>query len=164
MSPASHVAITLGEAAGAVVWCDGRRTMAVPPGARDRGDAAAQRLRFARVHARPFTDRLVAKFDLPVEGWRRARARGAGIMIEYLRIRDLGVIAEADLELSGGLVAVTGETGAGKTMIMTALDLLFGGKANPGSSARARAAREGRRGSGSRTRRALSRAARPRPR
>ena len=52
-------------------------------------------------------------------------------MIEYLRIRDLGVIEEAALELGPGLVAITGETGAGKTMIMSALDLLFGGKPNP---------------------------------
>ncbi len=52
-------------------------------------------------------------------------------MIEYLRIRDLGVIAEAAVELRPGLVVVTGETGAGKTMIMTALDLLFGGRPNP---------------------------------
>jgi len=52
-------------------------------------------------------------------------------MIEYLRIRDLGVIAEATAELHPGLIVVTGETGAGKTMVMTALDLLFGGKPNP---------------------------------
>lgn len=52
-------------------------------------------------------------------------------MIEYLRINDLGVIAGATVELRPGLVALTGETGAGKTMVMTALDLLFGGKANP---------------------------------
>lgn len=52
-------------------------------------------------------------------------------MIEYLRINDLGVIASAAVELRPGLVALTGETGAGKTMVMTALDLLFGGRANP---------------------------------
>jgi DNA repair protein RecN (Recombination protein N) len=52
-------------------------------------------------------------------------------MIEYLRITDLGVIASAHVELAPGFVAVTGETGAGKTMVMTALDLLFGGKPNP---------------------------------
>ena len=51
-------------------------------------------------------------------------------MIEYLRITDLGVIASAHVELAGGFVAVTGETGAGKTMVMTALDLLFGGRPN----------------------------------
>lgn len=52
-------------------------------------------------------------------------------MIESLRIADLGVIAQADVVLAPGLVVVTGETGAGKTMVTTALDLLFGGKAQP---------------------------------
>lgn len=52
-------------------------------------------------------------------------------MIEYLRIRNLGVIEEAAVDLVPGLVVLTGETGAGKTMITTALDLLFGGRANP---------------------------------
>ena len=52
-------------------------------------------------------------------------------MIDYLRISGLGVIDEAEVALSQGFVAVTGETGAGKTMVMTALDLLFGGRANP---------------------------------
>lgn len=70
VSPYSHVAITLEEAADAVMWCDGRRSMPVPTGSRVEVTASAQRLRFARVHSRPFTDRLVAKFDLPVEGWR----------------------------------------------------------------------------------------------
>ncbi len=53
-------------------------------------------------------------------------------MIDSLRIRGLGVIAEADVDLAPGLVVVTGETGAGKTMVTTALDLLFGGRAHPG--------------------------------
>ena len=44
-----------------------------PPGARIEVTASRQRLRFARVHARPFTDRLVAKFDLPVAGWRERK-------------------------------------------------------------------------------------------
>ena len=44
-------------------------------------------------------------------------------MIESLHIEDLGVIEEADLPLSRGLTALTGETGAGKTMFVTALDM-----------------------------------------
>ncbi len=51
-------------------------------------------------------------------------------MIEELRIRDLGVIAEATLEPSPGFTAITGETGAGKTMLLSALDLLLGGRAD----------------------------------
>lgn len=47
-------------------------------------------------------------------------------MIEELVIRDLGVIAEATLPLGPGFTAVTGETGAGKTMVVTALGLLLG--------------------------------------
>ncbi|MFC5370206.1 DNA repair protein RecN [Arcanobacterium bovis] len=51
-------------------------------------------------------------------------------MIEELNIRDLGVIEEAHLFLGAGMTAVTGETGAGKTMALTSLDLLMGGKAD----------------------------------
>jgi len=53
-------------------------------------------------------------------------------MIEELRIRDLGVIAEATLPLGPGLSVVTGETGAGKTMVVTALGLLLGERADAG--------------------------------
>jgi DNA repair protein RecN (Recombination protein N) len=52
-------------------------------------------------------------------------------MLEEVRISSLGVIDEAVLELSSGFTALTGETGAGKTMVVTALGLLFGGKADP---------------------------------
>ncbi|HEX6955776.1 MAG TPA: DNA repair protein RecN [Agromyces sp.] len=51
-------------------------------------------------------------------------------MIEELGIRDLGVIAEATLPLGPGFTAVTGETGAGKTMVVTALGLLLGARAD----------------------------------
>ncbi len=54
-------------------------------------------------------------------------------MLEALRIRGLGVIDEADLELAPGLTVVTGETGAGKTMVVTALSLLLGARADPGA-------------------------------
>ena len=52
-------------------------------------------------------------------------------MIEEISIRDLGVIAEATLPLGPGFTAITGETGAGKTMVVTGLGLLFGGRADP---------------------------------
>ena len=51
-------------------------------------------------------------------------------MLEELRIRGLGVIDEAILPLGPGLTVVTGETGAGKTMVVTGLLLLFGGRAD----------------------------------
>ena len=53
-------------------------------------------------------------------------------MIEEIGIRDLGVIAEAALPLGAGFTAITGETGAGKTMVVTALGLLLGGRADSG--------------------------------
>ena len=47
-------------------------------------------------------------------------------MIEEILIRDLGVISEAKLEFGPGLTVLTGETGAGKTMVLNALGLLLG--------------------------------------
>ncbi len=52
-------------------------------------------------------------------------------MLEEVRISGLGVIDEAVLELSPGFNVVTGETGAGKTMVVSGLGLLFGGRADP---------------------------------
>ena len=51
-------------------------------------------------------------------------------MIDELRIHDLGVISEATISLHPGLTVVTGETGAGKTMIVTGLGLLLGERAD----------------------------------
>src|SRR5919107_1793130 len=51
-------------------------------------------------------------------------------MLEEIRIRGLGVISDAVLELGPGLTVLTGETGAGKTMVVTGLALLFGGRAD----------------------------------
>ncbi|MGK9146746.1 DNA repair protein RecN [Plantibacter flavus] len=53
-------------------------------------------------------------------------------MIEEIEIRDLGVIAEGTLPLGPGFTAVTGETGAGKTMVVTALGLLLGQRSDSG--------------------------------
>ena len=57
-----------------VVWCDGRRAVDLPPGARIEVTQSAIPVRLARLSDAPFTDRLVAKFDLSVHGW-RGRAR-----------------------------------------------------------------------------------------
>ncbi len=51
-------------------------------------------------------------------------------MIESISIRNLGVIAQAELSLAPGFNALTGETGAGKTMVLSALNLLLGGRAD----------------------------------
>ncbi|WP_285494040.1 DNA repair protein RecN [Actinomadura sp. NBRC 104425] len=52
-------------------------------------------------------------------------------MVDEVRIQGLGVIDDAVLDLSPGFNVVTGETGAGKTMVVTSLGLLFGGRADP---------------------------------
>lgn len=57
----------------AVLFCDGRRTVPVPAGARVDVRRADQPVRVVRVHATPFSDRLVAKFHLPVRGFRDRR-------------------------------------------------------------------------------------------
>lgn len=54
-------------------------------------------------------------------------------MLEEIRITRLGVIEESVLELGAGLTVITGETGAGKTMVVTALGLLLGGRADAGA-------------------------------
>src|SRR6266511_1077361 len=67
-------------------------------------------------------------------------------MLGELRIRDLGVIDDARLEVSPGLNVLTGETGAGKTMVVDTLALLLGERADPGAvrAGRAGALVEGR--------------------
>ena len=130
----------------------------VPPGAGSRSGAGKPPVRLARAHAAPFTDRLVAKFDLPVLGWRGAaeRKRNGGTdrsttpkrtqpeqqrsrqrdkepsMLAEIRITGLGVIEDATLDLDPGFTAVTGETGAGKTMVVTGVNMLLGGRADSG--------------------------------
>jgi len=58
-----------------VLWCDGRRTVDLPPGARIEVRRGATPVRLVRLHEAPFTDRLVAKFGLPVAGWRGSAER-----------------------------------------------------------------------------------------
>ena len=77
VAPTSVLAIEVlanNEGAG-VLWCDGRRTVDLAPGARIEIRRGARPVRLVRLHQAPFTDRLVAKFDLPVEGWRGAGER-----------------------------------------------------------------------------------------
>ena len=77
VAPSSVLAIEViapSEAAG-VLWCDGRRTVDLPRGARIEVRRGERPVRLVRLHEAPFTDRLVAKFGLSVEGWRGARER-----------------------------------------------------------------------------------------
>ena len=71
VSPRSVVAIeVLPDTPRAGLWCDGRRTGELPPGARVEVRRGVTPVRLARLHRTPFTDRLVTKFGLPVTGWR----------------------------------------------------------------------------------------------
>ncbi|WP_395311266.1 NAD kinase [Mycobacterium sp. AMU20-3851] len=70
-SPNAAIAIEI-EASGndAVAFCDGRRKMVVPAGARLEVTRCGTPLKWVRLDSAPFTDRLVRKFRLPVTGWR----------------------------------------------------------------------------------------------
>lgn len=75
VAPQAVLAVELlPETAGGVLWCDGRRKVELAPGARIEVRRGRLPVRFARLHATSFTDRLVAKFALPVRGWRGAPA------------------------------------------------------------------------------------------
>ena len=72
VSPRSRLAVEVLNRNGAygVIWCDGRRTVDLPPGARMEVTRSAKPVRLARTHQTPFSERLVRKFELPVQGWR----------------------------------------------------------------------------------------------
>jgi len=71
ISPRSEVAVEIDpRGQPAVLVCDGRRTIAVPPGARVEVERGEHPVRLVRLRDRPFADRLVRKFNLPVRGWR----------------------------------------------------------------------------------------------
>lgn len=56
--------------ASGVLWCDGRRSVDLPPGARVEVRRSAVPVRLARTAQTPFSERLVRKFELPTQGWR----------------------------------------------------------------------------------------------
>ena len=72
ISPESTVAVEILErrSGHGVLWCDGRRTRNLPPGARVVVGQSDTPVLLAQLHKHVFTDRLVTKFDLPVTGWR----------------------------------------------------------------------------------------------
>ena len=80
VSPDSVLAVEVlanNEGSG-VMWCDGRRAVELPPGARVQACRGELSVLLARLQTAPFTDRLVRKFDLPVRGWRAGRSDGGG--------------------------------------------------------------------------------------
>ncbi|MDF8264197.1 NAD kinase [Luteipulveratus flavus] len=72
LGPQAQLAVELvpSSAGRGVLWFDGRRSFELPPGARIEARRSPLTVHLARLTDAPFTDRLVAKFDLPVEGWR----------------------------------------------------------------------------------------------
>lgn len=72
VAPTSVLAVELREttASAGVLWCDGRRSTPIGPGARVEVTRSATPVRLARLSRGQFTDRLVDKFSLPVSGWR----------------------------------------------------------------------------------------------
>jgi NAD+ kinase len=72
LGPDTHLAVEIQAATEGVgvMWCDGRRHVDLPPGARIEVRRGLRPVRLARLTSAPFTDRLVAKFNLSVAGWR----------------------------------------------------------------------------------------------
>nr|WP_274635872.1 NAD kinase [Microbacterium bovistercoris] len=72
LGPETAVAIEVLERTNGtgILWCDGRRSHELPPGARVVVRRSEEPVRLARLHPAAFTDRLVRKFQLPVAGWR----------------------------------------------------------------------------------------------
>ena len=144
-------------------------------GCPDRGPARRAPGPPGALHQAPFTDRLVAKFGLPVKGWRGSaerRRRGDDACSRRSGSASSASSTPRRSSCARASPSITGETGAGKTMIVTALGLLLGGRADtgpvrPGASPRgSRAASRSRRpagcGAGGRGRRGCRR--RPRGR
>ena len=77
VSPEAAVAIEMLERTdgSGILWCDGRRSHDLPPGARVVVRRSSRPVRLARLHPTAFTNRLVRKFQLPVEGWRGQERR-----------------------------------------------------------------------------------------
>ncbi|AXH95063.1 NAD kinase [Ornithinimicrobium avium] len=79
LGPSSHLAVEVvpHSYVSGVMWCDGRRTVELPPGARIEVQRADTPVLVARFSTEPFTDRLVRKFALPVTGWRGPATTGS---------------------------------------------------------------------------------------
>jgi NAD+ kinase len=74
VSPESRVALEVSQRGDSgILVCDGRRTMDLPPGSRVEIVRGTTPVLLVRLRRQPFTDRLVRKFELPVQGWRGRR-------------------------------------------------------------------------------------------
>lgn len=72
VAPTSMLAVEVLSRNGAygVIWCDGRRTVDLLPGARIEVTRSPKPVKLARTQQSTFSERLVRKFELPVQGWR----------------------------------------------------------------------------------------------
>lgn len=72
VSPRAEIAVEVLQRSNGsgVLWADGRRTWHLPPGARVEARKSSVSVRLARFRQGPFNERLVKKFNLPVDGWR----------------------------------------------------------------------------------------------
>ena len=141
VGPSSRLGIELvpGYDGRGVLWCDGRRTIELPRAARidvRRGDKPVRLARCTRRRSptgwwRSSTCRSWAGGrGRPQE--RQRQERTDQLMLTEIRITGLGVIEDATLDLDPGFTAVTGETGAGKTMVVTGVGMLLGVRADSG--------------------------------
>lgn len=71
-APTSTLVVEMmpGNGASGVLWCDGRRTVELDPGSRIEVCRSEKPVLLARIHPVPFSERLVRKFELPIQGWR----------------------------------------------------------------------------------------------
>lgn len=78
-SPESFIAVeTFAGGHDGVVFCDGSRALPIPAGGRVEVVRGANPVKWIRLDSAPFADRMVRKFELPVQGWRGRRGRGEG--------------------------------------------------------------------------------------
>lgn len=89
-SPTSTMAVELSsesEVVG-VLWCDGRRTSELPAGSRIEVKKSAKPIKLARIHPAPFSERLVAKFELPTGGWRGPSKKSGDALLTLTTSKD----------------------------------------------------------------------------
>ena len=128
LSPDDEIALRLiGSLDQTVLMLDGQEHVPLEPGRRDphparpRGGARRAQPRPALRALAPGQARLAGE-----------HAAEHVIVLERLVIRDLVLVERAEVEFGPGLNVVTGETGAGKSLLVQAVDLLTGGRADPG--------------------------------
>jgi NAD+ kinase len=99
VAPTAVPAVELLPPASGVLWCDGRRSILLPHGSRVEVRRSTLPVRLARLAWPPFADRLVAKFELPVHGWRGRSRRAEAERAEAERLEALRL---ADCDADGG--------------------------------------------------------------